>query len=48
MSSMVMTNKDIEDLEGQLEEIKKKTSNDLEKRIEDLERIRKYSPQNEW
>ena len=39
MSSMVMTNKDIEDLEGQLEEIKKKTSNDLEKRIEDLERI---------
>ena len=39
MSSMVMTNKDIEDLEGQLEEIKNKTSNDLEKRIEDLERI---------
>ena len=36
---MVMTNKDIEDLEGQLEEIKNKTSNDLEKRIEDLERI---------
>ena len=34
-----MTNKDIEDLEGQLEEIKNKTSNDLEKRIEDLERI---------
>ena len=39
MSSMVMTNKDIEDLEGQLKEIKKKNSNDLEKRIEDLERI---------